>query len=58
MAYLDLGALNLNAFIESDCGMSVNVSPNYRVVLDAQTVQYLRSRVSKSIGFRIWIFYV
>ena len=53
MVELDLRALNLLPFIESDCGMAVNVSPAKRVVLDAQTVQYLRASISKSICHRI-----
>ena len=50
MVELDLRALlNLLAFIETDCGLTVNVSPAKRVILDAQTVQYLCASVSKSI---------
>ncbi|KAL6972314.1 hypothetical protein U1Q18_050683 [Sarracenia purpurea var. burkii] len=53
MIELDLRALNLSPFIEEECGMSIQVSPAKRVVLDAQTVQYIRASVSKSISLRI-----
>lgn len=53
MLNLDLKALNLHPFIESECGMTINVSPGRRVVLDAQTMQYIRASVSKSIAARI-----
>lgn len=50
MIELDLRALNLSPFIE-ECGMSIQVSPVKRVVLDGQTVQYLRASVSKSVTY-------
>jgi hypothetical protein len=45
---LDLTALNRLPFIESDGG-NVNVSPGLRVILDAQTLQYIKASVTKSV---------
>lgn len=53
MVELDLRALNLLPFIESECGLTINVSPGRRVMMDAQTLQYLRSSISKSISRRV-----
>lgn len=53
MITLELRAANLSPFIESKCGMSIEMSPARRVMCDAQVVQYLRASVSQSIGKRI-----
>jgi hypothetical protein len=53
MVNLDLKALNLLPFIESQSGESVKVSDGRRVVLDAQTLQYIKASVSKPIANRL-----
>lgn len=53
MVELDLRALNLFPFIESECGLTINVSPGRRVMMEAQTLQYLRSSISKSVCRRV-----
>lgn len=50
---LELRAFNLLQFIESECGMSIKVSPMRRVMLDAQTVQLIHASVSESIKKRV-----
>lgn len=53
MMELDLKALNLLPFITSECGAEIMVSPSRRVVLDAQTLQYVKASVSKFIAARL-----
>ncbi|XP_065211830.1 uncharacterized protein LOC135839639 [Planococcus citri] len=53
MVSLELRAANLYPFIESQCGMMINISPSRRVMCDAQVVQYLRASVIFPISKRI-----
>lgn len=53
MVELDLRALNLQVFITSKCGVEVPLLPSKCATLDAQTLQYIKSSVIKSIVSRL-----
>jgi hypothetical protein len=53
MIELELRARNLIPFIEKECGETVVVPANQRVVMDAQTLLYVKSSVSRSIVGRL-----
>lgn len=53
MIRLHLKALNLLPFIETECGVSVDVSPSRRIVLDVQVLEYIKNSVNKSIASRL-----
>ena len=53
MVELDLTALDLLPFIKSPSASELELTPQKRVVRDAQALQYIRASVSKSIASRL-----
>lgn len=44
-----MAALALSPFIESECGSSINLSPQRRTMLDAQALSYIKASVNRNV---------